>query len=307
MAGDVSRSSRVSEPQAKPIRPLYFVASYPRSGSNWVRSAIFLMIALAQPNPPKRIDMRNIDNIIPLDSQGRFYKEVTGKDALALGEEEVAEARPKVHQLLARWNKGFPVVKTHAIRGTFHGHPTFNTKVSVGGTYVVRNPLEVAAALVDATGLQPVRVIEAMMTKDRRVRANPHLVSEPQGSWSQNVASWTAQRQPEVHVIRFEDLRKNSSKELKALASHMKIPVPEKGIATAVGLLAETHKARGLEAGLRDYRETLKPVHARAIIEAHGVQMDAHGYLTDTVLQYADIDRRAALILAQRHAPRIAN
>jgi hypothetical protein len=212
-----------------------------------------------------------------------------------------------VHQLLASWNKGFPVVKTHAIRGTFHGHPTFNTKVSVGGTYVVRNPLEVAAALVDATGLQPVRVIEAMMTKDRRVRANPHLVSEPQGSWSQNVASWTAQRQPEVHVIRFEDLRKNSSKELKALASHMKIPVPEKGIATAVGLLAETHKARGLEAGLRDYRETLKPVHARAIIEAHGVQMDAHGYLTDTVLQYADIDRRAALILAQRHAPRIAN
>ncbi|WMT90616.1 sulfotransferase domain-containing protein [Pelagibacterium sp. H642] len=297
----------MSEPQAKPIRPLYFVASYPRSGSNWVRSAIFLMIAMAQPNPPKRIDMRNIDNIIPLDSQGRFYKEVTGKDAGALGEEEVAEARPLVHQFLASQHKGFPVVKTHAIRGTFHGHPTFNTKVSVGGTYVVRNPLDVAAALVEATGLQPVRVIEAMMTKDRRVKANPHLVSEPQGSWSQNVASWTAQRQPAVHVIRFEDLRADPAKQLKRLAAHMKIPVSDKGLATAVGLLAETHKARGREAGARDYRETLKPLHARAIIEAHGVQMDAHGYLTDKVLQYADIDRRAALVLAQRHAPKIAN
>ena len=134
----------MSDQPAKPIRPLYFVASYPRSGSNWVRSAIFLMIALAQPNPPKRIDMRNIDNIIPLDSHGRFYAEVTGKDAAALGEEEVAEARPEVHRLLASEHKGLPVVRTHAIRGTFHGHPTFNTKVSMGGTYVVRSPLEVA-------------------------------------------------------------------------------------------------------------------------------------------------------------------
>ena len=85
----------MSDQQAKPIRPLYFVASYPRSGGNWVRSAIFLMIALGQTNPPKRIDMRNIDNIIPLDSHGRFYKEVTGKDASSLAEEEVAAARPQ--------------------------------------------------------------------------------------------------------------------------------------------------------------------------------------------------------------------
>lgn len=297
----------MSDQPAKPIRPLYFVASYPRSGGNWVRSAIFLMIALSQPNPPKRIDMRNIDNIIPLDSHGRFYKAVTGKDAVALEEEEVAEARTLVHRLLASEHKGLPVVRTHAIRGTFHGHPTFNTKVSTGGTYVVRSPLDVAAALVETTGLQPMRVIEAMMTKDRRVKANRHLVSEPQGSWSQNVASWTAKRQPQVNVIRLEDLRANSAKELKALAAHMKIPVDEKSIDIAVGLMTETHKARGRETAARDYRETLKPVHARAIVEAHGVQMDGHGYLTDNVLQYADIDREAALVLAQRHAPRLAN
>lgn len=297
----------MSDQPAKPIRPLYFVASYPRSGGNWVRSAIFLMIALAQPNPPKRIDMRNIDNIIPLDSQGRFYKEVTGKEAQALGEDEVAEARPQVHRLLASEHKGLPVVRTHAIRGTFYGHPTFDNKVSMGGTYVVRSPLEVAAALVETTGLQPMRVIEAMMTKDRRVKRNANFVSEPQGSWSQNVASWTAKRQPQVHVVRLEDLRDNSANELKALAAHMKIPVDENGIRIAVGLMAETHKARGREAKARDYRETLKPVHARAIVEAHGLQMDAHGYLTDKVLQYADIDREAAMVLAKRHAPRLAN
>ena len=293
--------------QAKPVRPLYFVASYPRSGSNWVRSAIFLMIAMAQPNPPKRIDMRNIDNIIPLDSHGQFYTEVTGKQAETLKEEEVAEARPKVHALLASDTRGLPVVRTHAVRGTFHGHPTFNTKVSTGGTYIVRNPLEVAAALVDASGLQPMRVIEAMMTADRRVRANSNLVSEPQGSWSQNVASWTAKRQPEVNVIRFEDLRNEAAKTFRALADHMHIKVDDKGIAAAIGLLAETHKARGRSSKGRDYRETLQPIHARAIIEAHGMQMDRHGYLSELVLDYAQIDRDAALVLAAKHAPKIAN
>jgi hypothetical protein len=297
----------VSDQQAKPIRPLYFVASYPRSGGNWVRSAIFLMIALGQTNPPKRIDMRNIDNIIPLDSHGRFYKEVTGKDASSLAEEEVAAARPQVHELLSRDTRGLPVVRTHAVRGTFFGHPTFNTKVSIGGTYIVRSPLDVAAALVDATGMQPMPVIEAMMTVDRRVRGGVTRVSEPQGSWSQNVASWIGKRQPEVHAIRFEDLRSDPIKELKALAAHMRIPVTEKSLKTAAGLLAETHKASGKNAEKRDYRETLKPIHARAIIEAHGVQMEAQGYLTDSVLQYADIDRKAAMMLAEKYARRTAN
>lgn len=297
----------MSELQSKPIRPLYFVASYPRSGSNWVRSGIFLMIALSQPNPPKRIDMRNIDNIIPLDSAGRLYAEVTGKDHKALAEEEVAAARPMVHEMLARNPKGFPVVKTHAVRGTFYGHPTFNTKVSAGGTYIVRNPLDVAAALVEATGAQPLKIIEAMMTVDRRVRSRPEFVSEPQGSWSQNVASWTAKRQPAVNVIRFEDLHQNSAKEFKRLAAHMRIPANEKAITNAVGLLAETQKSRGRKTEARDYRELLQPVHARAIIEAHGVQMDSHGYLTNRVLEYANIDREAALMLAQKYAPKIAN
>lgn len=296
----------MSDSQAKPIRPLYFVASYPRSGSNWVRSSIFLMIAMAQPNPPKRIDMRNIDNIIPLDSHGRLYREVTGKDPETLGEEEVAEARPKVHALLARDPKGLPVVKTHAVRGTFHGHPTFNTDVSMGGTYIVRNPLDVAAALIDATGAQPLKVIEAMMTVNRRVRSRPHFVSEPQGSWSQNVASWTAYAQRQVHVMRFENLRDNPAKELKALAAHMHIPVKDKGIETVVGLLNETFKSQRRDKPERDYRETLQPMQARAIIEAHGVQMDRHGYLTNRVLDYAGMERDTALLLAQKYAPKLA-
>lgn len=290
---------------SKPIRPLYFVASYPRSGSNWVRSMVYLLISLSRPDAPKKIDMRNIDNIIPWDAHGLLYKAVTGKDADTLDELEVAEARPRVHRLLATEAISIPVVRTHAVRGTFHGHETINPKVTGGATYVVRNPLDVAAALVEETGARPMQIIELMMKRDRRVRAARHAVTEPQGSWSQNVASWTAVPQPEVLVLRFEDLLTDPLEQFERLSGHMKIGATKEHLETANGLLKEARKREGRLNSRRDYRETLQPVHARAIIEGHGIEMDRHGYLTDLVLQYADIDRKTAMALAAKYAPEI--
>lgn len=295
------------EQQSRTVRPLYFVASYPRSGSNWVRSAIYLMISLSQPNPPKQIDMRNIDNIIPWDAHGLLYKAVTGKDADALDEFEVAEARPQVHTLLATENISIPVVRTHAVRGTFHGHETINPKVTGGATYVVRNPLDVAAALIEETGARPLQVIELMMKTDRRVRAAKHAVVEPHGSWSQNVASWTAVPQPEVLVIRFEDLAKNPSSQLARISEHMRIGADAALIEKANGLLTEMRKREGKLSEPRDYREWLTPVQARAVLEGHAIEMERHGYLTDRVLQYADINRKAVMALATRYAPKLAH
>lgn len=290
----------------KPIRPLYFVASYPRSGGNWVRSVIYLLIALGQPSPPKQIDMRNIDNIIPWDAHGLLYKAVTGKDADALDEMEIAEARPKVHHLLATENISLPVIRTHSVRGTFHGHETINPKVTGGATYVVRNPLDVASALIEETGARPLQIIELMMKTDRRVRTAKAGVTEPQGSWSQNVASWTAVPQPEILVLRFEDLVSDPLGQFRKLAEHMHMPVTEKTLETANGLVAAARKAEGRIGAKRDYREILQPTHARAIVEGHAIEMDRHGYLTERVLNYAGIDRSTALALAAKYVPRAA-
>lgn len=293
----------MSEAQAKPVRPLYFVASYPRSGGSWVRSVIYLLITLNQNDAPKQIDLRNVDNIIPWDAHGLLYKAVTGREHDELDELEVAEARPLVHTLLATEEFSLPVIRTHAIRGTFHGHETINPKVTAGGVYVVRNPLNVAARLVEETGASPLQIVQLMMLSDRRVRAAGYAVMEPQGSWTQNVASWTAAGQKEILVLRFEDLVKDAKREFKKLAKHMAIPASDALIDKANGLMAEVHKAAGHNEDKRDYRDILQPAHARAIIEAHAIEMDRHGYLTDDALKYADIDRAHALELAKKYAP----
>lgn len=293
----------VSQTEEKPVRPLFVVASYPASGGERVSAAILLMAALAQPNPPRRIDLSNLENIIPLDCHGDLYRKATGKEIADLSEEEVAAARPKVHALLAANPKGFPVMRSHAVRGTFYGHPTFNRAVIAGAIYVVRNPLDIAAALTESTGAQPMKVIEVMMTANRRVRSRPNFVSEPQGSWSQNVVSWTEGSQEQVLVLRFDELGSRAA--LKKLAEHLKLPVSGKGIETTAGLLGEMESPQGQSQVKRDFRETLQPVHARAVIEAHGVQMDRHAMLSDAVLDYANIDRKTAMALAEKHAPKL--
>lgn len=293
----------MSAEPGKPVRPLYFVASYPRSGGSWVRSVIYLLITLSQPNPPREVDLGNVDNIIPWDAHGLLYKAVTGREHGDLDELEVAEARPRVHTLLATEDFSLPVIRTHAIRGTFHGYETINPKVTAGGTYVVRNPLAVASALVEETGASPLQIIQLMMTSDRRVRAAGYAVMEPQGSWTQNVASWTAAGQKEILVLRFEDLVKDPAREFRKLAKHMLIAAADDVIEKANGLMAEVHKAEGSAEGKRNYREILQPAHARAIIEAHAIEMDRHGYLTDETLRYADIDRASALQIAAKYAP----
>lgn len=267
----------------------------------------YLMIALSQPNPPKQIDMRNLDNIIPWDAHGLLYKVVTGKEHDALDELEVAEARPKVHTLLATEEIALPVVRTHAIRGTFHGHETINPKVTGGAAYVVRNPLDVAAALVEQEGVPPLEIIELMMKSDRRVRQARFTVTEPQGSWTQNVASWTAAGQKEILVLRFEDLVADPAREFRKLAKHMAIPANERTIEKACGLMAEMHKADDWAEDKRDYRAVLQPAHARAIIEGHAIEMNRHGYLTERVLHYAGIERGEALDVAAKYTPAMVN
>jgi hypothetical protein len=290
--------------QTKPLRPLYFVASYPRSGSHWVRSLIYLVVAQLNGVDPDTMDMRNIDNVIPWDVHGALYKAVTGSELADLKEEEVAAARPQVHAFWANQQQGLPVVRTQAARGMFYGHPTINHHVARGGVYIVRNPLDVAAGFVESSRQQPLRIIGLMMTADRRVKMHESLASEPQGSWTQNVESWTAKPDPNMLVLRFEDLAKTPAREFSKLMEHMKIPAKTEHVTRAITKLAEERKGKTRLAGTRDYRKHLGPIEARALVEVHALQMDRHGYLTQDVLDYAMVSREDALRLSAKNNQR---
>lgn len=283
-------------------RPLFFIAGYPRSGGDWVRALVYLTHILGQPEA----DRKAIDNLIPWDFHGKLYQMASGTDFRSLSEEDVAAARPKVHHLLSTRFPGLPLVRTQAMRGSFYGHPTINPNVMGGAVYVVRNPLDVAAAMVDRTGLKPIKVVALMIEVARRVRQHAQAVVEPQGSWSQNVESWTDGVDPKVKVVRVEDLRADPRTEFAAILEHMGRPVPADRLEKALSMIEGALRDEGEGGAPRDFTSHLKPLEARALIEVTAREMDRHGYLTEDVLSYAVIGREEALRLSAKHNQKAA-
>lgn len=285
----------------KPITPLYFLAAYPNSGDGLLAAAAFLLVVLQEERKAREIELSRIEQEFPNDSHALLYQAVTGKDPFTLDEYAIAKARPKVHHFLATERISRPIVRTNVSRGAFFGQPTINPEVTRGAAYMVRNPLSIAAELVSETGAAPMQIIQLMMMVNRRVQTRADSVLEPHGSWTQNVASWTAAGQKEVLVIRFEDAMSNPRKALERLSAHMRLDLPAESMETAAGLLgrmiAEDEGAH--------WQAVLQPVHVRAIVEVHAVEMDRHGYLDADTLGYAGIRREEALEFSRAHAPAV--
>lgn len=283
----------------KPITPLYFLASYPNSGEGLLAIAMYLLITLHERGEGGEIDLSRIEAEFPIDSHALLYRAVTGKDPQTLDEYAIAKARPLVHHFLATEGISRPIVRTTVSRGAFFGQPTINPEVTRGAAYMVRNPLSIAAELVTETGLQPMQILQLMMMTNRRVQTRADGVLEPHGSWTQNVASWTAAGQKEILVVRFEDAMSNPSKMLERLAAHIRMDLAKPLMQTAAGLLG---KMAQQEEGAH-WQAVLLPVHARAILEVHAVEMDRHGYLDNDTLAFAGIGREEALEFSKAHAP----
>lgn len=291
----------MSSTEDKPVRPLYFLASFPLSGSNWARRVMFLLWQMHQKNPPSEINIADADIAMPWDAKASYYQMVTGQQADTLTEQQVAAARPKVHHLLATEFPGLPIVRTQAVRGVFYDNPTINPDVTRGATYIVRNPLEVAAGFVREVGMQPMKAIEMLMTRNWRVSPGVATVVEPQGSWSQNVRSWTRPKDAAVLVLRFEDIAADPVRAFEKVAAHMRLEIDPAAVRPLREVMLSQRAIEGPKDDGRDYTAFLKPHEVRAIIEVHAIEMDRHGYLDKKALDYATIERDVALALSERH------
>lgn len=282
--------------QTPAFRPLYFIAAYPYSGGERVRGVTFAAAVLGQANPPEKLDFTRIDNVLPWDIHEELYRMATGKDPKAMSEPEIAAARLEVHRLLAEKFPGLPVVRTQAMRASYHGHRTINGDVSRGATYIVRNPIDIALAISQMGRLEPIKAIAVMVQRARRARPHARAVLEPIGSWSENVDSWTAGTDRNIHVVRYEDLVSRPSRTYEDIFRHMRLnvsgPLLDKAIRSISGV-------RGEVSGLP--MTHFKPLEVRALVEVMARGMDRHGYLTDAVLDYARISREDALAQSDRH------
>ena len=172
-----------------------FIVSYPRSGNTWTR---FLIANLLHPG--REVRFTNIESLIP-DSEAmssRFLKSVP---------------RPRV-------------IKSHQ----YFDHRY--KKV----IYIVRDPRDVALSYYDFS--RKYRQIDDRYPLTGYVSdfVNARLSSADWGTWGENVASWyhTRHGTSQFLLLRYEDMKRDTTRELARVARFLGIePAPER-LAAAV-------------------------------------------------------------------------
>ncbi|WP_424981126.1 sulfotransferase domain-containing protein [Maritalea sp. S77] len=276
-------------------RPLFWIASYPHSGDLAVRSFLQQAAKIKGYRPKEPASLEYINRDVPWDTDVWFYREVIGKAPSEMSEQEIAAARPKIHDYLSKKYPGLPFIKTHAVRAEFHGQPSINTKVSGGGVYLIRNPLNLVMAFAYAAKKKPLDAIKLLATSEYRQPTTAQNALEPWGSWSENVQSWTEPSLPQDLVLRFEELLNDPRAQFKRLSDHMGLGLDAKELKKASDEAIKTLGIEGKKASNEPWKKGLSPAYVRSVLEVHAQQMVRFGYLTNEVLNFAEVDRDMVL------------
>lgn len=273
---------------------IVWIASFPKSGNTWVR--VFLNNLLVGSDAPA--DINGIGRFTASEAAIEHYRSLDPRPPSSWHRQDVARMRPRVHASLAGAKDGLALVKTHCTLGQDHGHPTVNLDVTAGAVYIVRNPLDVAVSFADHLGMPLDNALRIMALDDAFTDTGGSTVTEMHGSWSQNVASWTARPRDALHVVRFEDLLSAPGETFRALVRFLRIDAKEDAIDRAIGFSSfdalkdqENHRGfrersarsqRFFRAGRAgQWRHALSDAQVAAVLDAHREQMERFGYVPD--------------------------
>ena len=274
---------------------LVWLASYPRSGNTWTRNLLHNMFNVLEGRGGQDINWMHERSAWDIDV--RWYRSALGPNPEKADVEAIARARPIAHQAISRMaGDGLMFVKTHAPLINDFGTPTISFAVTAGAIYVVRNPLDVAVSFAHHMGKDIDTAIRVMNLKGYRTPCGPTAVSEPYGSWAQNVESWTRKSHPSVRVVRYEDLHLDTAAAFAGIVRHLGILANTDQINEAVALSAferlseqesgsafrerPRESAKFFRSGrIGEWRDTLTSLQIDSLVKPNASLMERFGYL----------------------------
>lgn len=271
---------------------LIWLASYPKSGNTWMRS--FLHNLLRGGSSP--VDINRMTDFCLGESDANWYAPRASKPVEELTPEELAVIRPIVHQ---DFTTAFPdsvFVKTHNFLGESFGHPIHNMNVTAGGIYILRNPLDVVLSLTHHYGISIDDAIDMLANEEMITGGRDGHVMEFISSWSNHVRSWTQSPNPQLLVVRYEDLLAKPRKHFKQVANFLGLKPPAERLERAIRFSSfKTLKAQEQKAGFKEksknaasffregraeqWRGQLTEDQVRRIVADHREQMERFDYI----------------------------
>jgi len=282
-------------------RGIIWIASYPRSGNTWTRAFLNSLFKVMQDPSSADVDINQIEEGSLVEDAAALYPRFLRKPVAAARPAEIAAARPQVQAALVE-SAGRPIyLKTHNANALDHGSPLINMGVSLGAIYIVRNPLDVAISYAHLSNAPIDLVIEQMSTSGWGVESmrekGLERVRVVMGSWSENVASWTARPHPTVLVVRYEDMVGKPKATFARIARHVLANPSVEQLRRAIAMsdfnrLRAQEQATGFnekpaksispffrEGRAGQWREILTPEQVSRIVAAHRTLMKRFDYI----------------------------
>jgi hypothetical protein len=272
---------------------IIWLASYPKSGNTWMRAFLHNLLL----NPKEPVSINTVTRFCLGEAAAAHFNQFDPRPLSQLTDQEVAQLRPKVHGLLTRAYPDSVFVKTHNYLGDHEGVPLVTMEYTAGAIYIVRNPLDVAISFAHHFGLDLAEAIEQLANPRIGTATTDRNAQQVYGSWCLNVRSWTQQRIPVLHVVRYEDMTGRPLEAFGAVARFLGLNPPKERLEKAIeyssfqvlktqedetGFVERTEHSRFFRQGrVGQWKEALSEDQVGKIVSDHREQMERFGYVPD--------------------------
>jgi len=193
------------------MKNIVWLASYPKSGNTWFR--IFLTNLLLDGDEPA--DINQLEKT-PIASERNMFDDAVGFEAADLSYDEVDRLRPAVYEQLSREAEEVRFMKIHDAYTYVDGckdKPLVSLNAARGAVYILRNPLDVVISFANHSGISIDKAIERATDEKNCFCARPgrlhNQLRQRLLSWSSHVLSWVDAPGIEVHVMTYEEMKRN--------------------------------------------------------------------------------------------------
>ena len=221
-----------------------WLASYPKSGNTWLR----VLLANVSAGGQQPVDINKISSDGMASSRGDFDY-IMLIDSGLLKHDEIDCLRSRAYAALARGLEdgvtgsdasSVRFVKVHdAYTVNPAGEPLLGGSQGADGAIViVRDPRDVAPSLSNHSDISIDKAIDVMNDENatwcKQTNRQHDQLRQKLCSWSGHVASWLKQSDIPVHLIRYEDLQKDTCGVLRAALAFAGLSASEEEIGRAV-------------------------------------------------------------------------
>lgn len=212
---------------------IVWLASYPKSGSAWMRLLIANLITAS------KYDINRLHWIWWTAHSRQSFERISMIDSSLLLPDEADELRPKVTEAMLEDETGLVYLWVHdAYRMLANGQPVLGKAPTRIAFYMLRDPRDVVVSLSFYMGISIDQIISYLNNPNRILGLNKkHYMSQVHqmiGDWSHHVASWTKQQDVPVMLIRYEDLHCNPVLILKKVAEWLGVEASQAALEQAV-------------------------------------------------------------------------